>query len=839
MSVKEEEGNRSGDLVVQDLSEDISRPRSGGAGGPAAGSVHPTTPPDLRTTGGSFRVASNAADSYTSPGAPQIFVLPGAAIGGWTAPEKTKSSYLNRIADLEEQVSSLHLEREGLHQQLQSGEKKQVRISTEIEVLESLCTAPSKISTASYQTSQSSVTTVMTEIPKDSDMRESEISSMDMNAYETEHFDIGTYMPTLMSEGTEPDDRFPSWVHTGVKIFSYLLAVGGVVFVLVAKGKEIGKSGENHEGPPDLLEMIAFCLTCAGLMSFFVNILKQPLILGYLLAGVVVGPICLDIVHNVSDIQDFSSLGLVFLLFMVGLELDVKQLLQMGKVVLITGFMQFPVCVALHLGFFLALSAMGVEFGEGDKSLLYCALTCGISSTMIVAKLLSLMSDMDSPCGRLTVGILIFQDIWAIIILAIQPDLANPQITKLLRQFGMILLLIAVAMAYARWIMPVVFDKSSKNVEMMLCVSVSWCFFVCCCAILPFIGLSMELAALISGVALAPYPYTAEFNGKIKYIRDFFITIFFCGLGMQIPQPTTGPILTALLIAVVVLLCRWVGIFTLVKLLGGDTKLATVATINLSEVSEFALVICSLGIKYEHVNEDTLTILIWVFALLAILSANVLPYNYKIYAMLIGLTERCRCRGTVVDSFGHTIRTSAHEDRSIVILGFHKIAAMLVQNIQRDSPEMVHKIQVVDFNEKTLFKLKSKGIGVAYGDISSPDVLEHAVHGEARLVIISIPDYKLRGTSNSKLLKIAHQVWPEAKVIVNSDNPVDTEQLYKEGADYVLRMSELCADDLGTLLQDYTKTPTEGPMATCRFVQQQNVDMKRIKDSRISFVNFR
>merc|ERR1719183_1826767 len=111
-------------------------------------------------------------------------------------------------------------------------------------------------------------------------------------------------------------------------------------------------------------------------------------------------------------------------------------------------------------------------------------------------------------------------------------------------------------MMYAKFVMPVVFMASSKSVEVMLIISLCWCFFMCCFATLPFIGLSMELASLISGVALATYPYSAEFNGKIKYIRDFFITIFFCGLGMQIPAPTLAPILTALAIAAVVLVTR-------------------------------------------------------------------------------------------------------------------------------------------------------------------------------------------------------------------------------------------------------------------------------------------
>merc|ERR1719222_780055 len=124
--------------------------------------------------------------------------------------------------------------------------------------------------------------------------------------------------------------------------------------------------------------------------------------------------------------------------------------------------------------------------------------------------------------------------------------------------------------------MPAVFMISSKSVELMLIVALAWCFFMCCLATLPFIGLSMELAALISGVALATFPYSAEFNGKIKYIRDFFITLFFVALGMQIPPPTVTAVATGILIALVVLAVRWIGIYSVVRLLGGRDSLAGV-----------------------------------------------------------------------------------------------------------------------------------------------------------------------------------------------------------------------------------------------------------------------
>merc|ERR1719506_193476 len=310
---------------------------------------------------------------------------------------------------------------------------------------------------------------------------------------------------------------------------------------------------------------------------------------------------------------------------------------------------------------------------------------------------------------------------------------------------------------------------------------------------------------------------------------------------MQIPAPKPEPILTALLIAIVVLIFRWIGIFLLVLTMGGNYRLAAVATINLSEVSEFALVICSLGISFCHIESDTLTIMIWVFAILAISAANLLPYNYKIYAYMVGLVDKLRGQN-FRDCLAHEIEEHAEEGRNIVFLGFHKVAAMLLHDLSGDAPEILHKVHVVDFNEKTLNKLKTKGISSAYGDISCPDVLEHAVHGEARLVLITIPDNQLRGTTNLKLLKIALQVWPECKVIATSDNTEDTERLYAAGAAYVLRSSHLCADKLAQLLKEFT---THGKHESCdndvldkHSKNEMTTAIDKERDSRISVVKF-
>merc|ERR1719428_308178 len=350
------------------------------------------------------------------------------------------------------------------------------------------------------------------------------------------------------------------------RIVVYTLGLALPVYVLIAPSLLQGDDEDAHRrlgggGGHDLIMHIAYSMVGAGIMAFAMHLLKQPLLLGYILGGMLVGPIGLRLVDDSAEVQRISELGLIILLFMIGLELNVAELLKMGKVVLLTGLLQFPICAGCMTTIFLLLEGAGMSFGAGSFSALYPGLCCGISSTMIVVKLLSEKMETDTAAGRLTVGVLIFQDIWAIVMLAIQPNLANPEILGILKTFGLIAGLIFVATMYAKYVMPAVLSKASTVLELMLVLSLTWCFFVCCIALLPFFALSMELAALIAGVAMATFPYSAEFNGKLKYIRDFFITLFFVGLGMQIPMPTGAVIGKAIIVAVVVLSIRWIGLF--------------------------------------------------------------------------------------------------------------------------------------------------------------------------------------------------------------------------------------------------------------------------------------
>jgi len=544
---------------------------------------------------------------------------------------------------------------------------------------------------------------------------------------------------------------------------------------------------------------ISFALLGAGFFALLANLLHVPLILGYILGGLLVGPSALGIVPSHEEIGILANLGEVFLLFMLGLELNVIELLKMGKVAIMTGMLQFPICIGLQAHIFVALTSAGISLGAGKFAALYCALGCGISSTMIVTKLLKDKMELESQDGRVTLGVLIFQDIWAIIILAIQPNMTNPDILGMIETFSMMAVLMVVAYLYAKFVMPAVFLKASSSVELMLVIALSWCFFVGCIAILPFMGLSLEVGALISGAILATFPYSGEFNGKIKYLRDFFVALFFVSVGMQIPSPTGTDIGTGFLVALLVLVIRWFVVTPVIYMSGGDGRLACLATLNLSGVSEISLIIASLGVSYGHLEQDTLIIMCWVFFILAIPTPFFIKFNHKITNVLLKATAKCFKSSDEEEE--HDVDDDGSE-RDIVFLGFHRVASMLVSEFQKKNAGVLAKINVIDINEDIKPKLEKKGVMFSKGDITSPDIWK-CQHADVRICLSTIPDSVLQGITNKQICENALKVWPGAMVIATAESHDQKQALYDVGASYVLVQTQLCAERLQGLVGGY------------------------------------
>jgi Kef-type K+ transport system membrane component KefB len=565
----------------------------------------------------------------------------------------------------------------------------------------------------------------------------------------------------------------------------------------------------------DLLTAISVSIIAAALLALVARSVKQPLILGYILGGALLGPsVGLGVVTDEASIELISEIGLILLLFIIGLELSIPRLLQTGRTIIVSGLLQFPICAAL---FWFAAAPIATATG-GSFDRLYLGVTLSLSSTLIVVKLLSDKFEMGTLGGRITLGVLIFQDIWAIAFLALQPNLgalrAGPLIGSLAAGAGLVL----AAGALSRWVLPRLYRAIAKSPEMVLVTSMAWCFLVAGTA--GALGLSKEMGALIAGMTIASFPYGTEVIGRLSGVRDFFVTLFFVALGLKVPAPSGQVIVLACVVAVLVVLSRFVSIFAIFAALRLDARTAGVVAINLSQISEFSLVIVSLGVGYGHVSDGLGSLVLYAMLLMSVTSTYTTLFNHQIatgIARALEVTGIPRWFGARRDEEGGP---GGHGDgvHDLFLLGVSREGLAFLEHLERTRPLMKQRIVAIDFNPETLERLRAAGVEAHYGDIANPETLQHAGIDRAAVVVSSISDWFLKGVDNRRLLHQARSLAPRAQVIVTADTLAGAEALYGEGADYVLLPSALSAEHLYSLLS--TEAPDSLDEARRRQVRE-------------------
>ncbi|UOG34189.1 cation:proton antiporter [Leptospira noguchii] len=532
-----------------------------------------------------------------------------------------------------------------------------------------------------------------------------------------------------------------------------------------------------------LLNDIALSIIFATFFSHIARITKQPLILGYVAGGLLLGPnLGFSLVINEESIELISEIGLILLLFIIGLEIDLKELARMGKSMFVLGIVQFVFCVLFGLLFFKWILAGST----GRFDLLYFAIALAISSTMIVVKLLHDKFEVSTIAGRLTIGVLVLQDIWAIIFMGVQPNLQNPQILKIAGSLGIGLVLICVSFLISRYFLSKLFHAAASKPELILITSIAWCFLLCGFA--EKAGLSKEMGALIAGVSIAAFPYGADVIAKLSGIRDFFITLFFVALGMKIPIPSVQILSISLIAVVFVIFSRVITVATPVYLSGKGLRAGIVTGLNLAQISEFSLVILSLGMGYGHISKELESTVLTSMILASVVSTYIILFNDPISRFILKILNIIGLKEKEDEEDQTESHITGQSKRDIVILGYFRIAQGLLEGIEREKPEWLNRILIVDFNPVFRQSLEAKGIRWAYGDLANPETLHHLGIEEAKYVICTISDMILKGTTSRRLLEslkvICHRTQPS--IILTTDDVQEAEILVKSGAAHVI-----------------------------------------------------
>ena len=540
-----------------------------------------------------------------------------------------------------------------------------------------------------------------------------------------------------------------------------------------------------------LLRDIALGIIFAAVLGHVARLLRQPLLLGYIAGGILLSSqLGFGLVTSAESVELISEIGLILLLFIIGLEIDLREVGRLGRSMLALGVSQFVINSLLGVAFFYWL---GYRVGAGRFDLVYLAIVISLSSTLIVVKLLREKFELKILSGRLTLGVLVVQDIWAILFMAVQPSLDEPGVLSIAQSVAGGAVLVGVAFLASRYVLAPILEASARRPELVLISSVAWCFGISGFA--DQLGLSREMGALIAGVAISTFPYGSDVISKVTGVRDFFVTLFFVALGMKVPVPSRELVVHALLIVAFVFVSRFIAVLPAAALQGDGLYAGTVTALNLSQISEFSLVILTLGAGYGHVSEQAAAVVLTAMILTSLVSPYVITWNDRLARLLLRPFERGRPIGAA-----GAVAGPSRPAPEIVLLGHFRIAQAVLDLVEAKAPDLKPRITLVDYDANRAHGVMARGFRWEYGDLANPDALEQLGIEEARVVVTTISDTFLKGISTRRLVANLRRLAPRATIVMTGEEKTDAEDLLRAGADHVLIPGEITGERILDLL---------------------------------------
>ncbi|NOR19970.1 MAG: hypothetical protein GQ538_07780 [Xanthomonadales bacterium] len=585
-----------------------------------------------------------------------------------------------------------------------------------------------------------------------------------------------------------------------------VILVRSIALLLISQVPAFAAGGEM----PSLVHDIGISLLTAGVLAILFTKLKIPSIAAFLIAGIIIGPIGLKQVTDPVNIDTIAQLGFILLLFLIGLEIDFKKILNSGKAIIISGLLQYPLTILFGIAavkLMLWLGIGGTLLSGSEHAAIYIGVIIAGSSTLLVIKLFQEHFELDTEPGRLALGMLIFQDIWVIVAILIQPNIDNPEIGPIMLSFLGIAILSVFTAVTSKTIVATAFHWIAKTPELTLMAALAWCFVVV------FVGVNLDtftsglfgvnlhmavgpgMGALIAGAGIANLPHSTEIITKVSTVKDFFITLFFVALGVSIPAPESmDVIILAVAIAFVAILARQFVFFPLFYFTGVDQRNAQVSATRLAQISEFGLVIAFLGVKFGHMSAALSSSVIFAFVITALTTPLLYNKAYDIHGWFQPLLEKLGFKAPP------ELKIESGSEYKLALLGFFREASSLLHNLERDNPELVKQTLVVDFNVALHDEIASTGATVKYGDLANADTLHHLGLAQTQVIVCTIPDDLLRGIDSRTLVKNVREIAPSAVIIANSVSLEEIENIYEAGADYVYMARLEAAVALGTAI---------------------------------------
>lgn len=533
---------------------------------------------------------------------------------------------------------------------------------------------------------------------------------------------------------------------------------------------------------------ISIIVFTAVLFGAIMKLLRQPLIVGYVLTGIAVGPYVFNILHSTSDIEVFSTIGISILLFIVGIHLNPEIIREVGATSFLVGVTQ---AIITSVAGFFVVRWLGFDI----VSSAFASVSLAFSSTIIILKLFSDKKTLGKLHGKIVLGMLLVEDFIAALILIVASlnvsvsttgaDLEHIFLALLFKGIVIVVVLFIVS----KYLLPKLSEFFATSSELLFLFSIAWGLGFS--SLFSAIGFSAGIGALVAGATFSVSPFAEEIGSRLKPLRDFFIMLFFVLLGSKISLILDTQILyPAIFLSIFVLVINPIIVFFVMNILGYKKRTSFLVAITASQISEFSLILVALGASNGQISNTIVSIITLVFVFTISVSTYLVLYSENLYSRfkwIIGFFElRNGTKGE---------EKIKETESDMIIFGYHRVGEDFVEAAKKIGANFF----AVDFNPSATKRLEREKIPFKYGDADDAEFLREINIGVAKLIVSTIPDFE----TNMLLTKTYRAENPEGIVITMSHDVLQAKKLYLAGATYVVMPHYLGAHQASKMIEKY------------------------------------
>ena len=524
---------------------------------------------------------------------------------------------------------------------------------------------------------------------------------------------------------------------------------------------------------------IALLLFATSVIGLIALRLRQPIIVAYILIGILAGPSVLNWVGAHEPMELLAEIGVTILLFVVGLKLDIHLVRKLGPVALATGLGQLAFTIVV--GFLIA-----VAMDMGWVRALYVAVALTFSSTIIIVKLLSDKREIDSLHGRIAMGFLIVQDIAVVVaMMVIGTQAGGGSDAGWAMQLGEILLkvvgLTLTVGLLMRWVLPKLLHWMAGSQELLLIFAVAWGTILAAGG--EWLGFSKEVGAFLAGFSLASLPFREAINARLSSLRDFLLLFFFVHLGMQLDMSILGAeVLGAVVLSLFVLIGNPLIVMAIMGYMGYRKRTGFLAGLTVAQISEFSIIFVAMGVSIGHVDQAALGLVTLVGLITITLSTYMILYSHRLYVLCepwLGVFERR-------DPFREKAMDDRPRQADAIVFGMGRYGCRLAERLCEEGLSVVG----VDFDPEVLARTRGHKVQVLFGDAEDDEFVAHLPLDAARWVISTMRDPDL---DVSLIKSLRHQGY-KGKVAATAHSGSEGHRLIAAGADEILLPFDDAAD---------------------------------------------